>query len=197
MAIDYCSVEDVKLYLSIHVDDDNALLERLASAATAIINVRTKRNFGEPVAETTKTYFTCGNISGYRNLNLWVSDDMLTVSAITNAFGDSILLGDVYILPFNSELKTNITIKTASQKVWGYGDVDETVTITGKFAYSLLVPEDIRQAAIRLVAWMYRQKDGGADLDRPLLSGDGTVILPAHLPHDVEMYIKPYIKESA
>lgn len=59
----------------------------------------------------------------------------------------------------------------------------------------LFTPVDIVTACRRLAAWMYRQKDTqSGDLDRPLLAGDGTVIMPTNLPLDVEHILRPYAR---
>jgi len=50
------------------------------------------------------------------------------------------------------------------------------------------------QATTRLAAFLYRQKDSNADLDRPLLTGDGVTIMPSSLPHDVRQILDPYRK---
>jgi hypothetical protein len=42
---------------------------------------------------------------------------------------------------------------------------------------------------------MYRQKDTqSGDIDRPLLAGDGSIIMPTTLPLDVEKMLQPYIR---
>jgi len=67
--------------------------------------------------------------------------------------------------------------------------------VSGVTATLLYTPQDILTAARRLTAWMYRQKDTQqGDQDRPLLAGDGTVIMPSTLPQDVLQILKPYIK---
>jgi hypothetical protein len=51
------------------------------------------------------------------------------------------------------------------------------------------------QACRRLAAFLYRQKDTQAgDTDRPILAGDGSVIMPTTLPQDVEMLLQPYMR---
>jgi len=61
--------------------------------------------------------------------------------------------------------------------------------------YALCVPTDISQACKRLAAWLYRQKDTQqGDADRPIIAGDGTVIMPTTLPQDVEKMLLPYTR---
>lgn len=59
----------------------------------------------------------------------------------------------------------------------------------------LYTPTDIVQASRRLAAWLYRQKDTQqGDADRPILAGDGTVIMPTTLPQDVEKMLLPFTR---
>lgn len=194
----YCTVDDVKLYLSITSNTDDALLTRITNAATAIIETITKRVFEEPETDETRVYFTKNRLSennGVAN-EFVVGDDFLSITSITNYNGSNVNLANILQLPFNIFPKWIIKFTKSSGLHFGYCEEDDKISITGKFAYSSTPPEDIKQAAIRLTAWLYKQKDGGADLDRPILSGEGTVVLPAHLPQDVELFLKPYIKED-
>lgn len=66
---------------------------------------------------------------------------------------------------------------------------------TDTAAVMLYTPTDIITACRRLAAWMYRQKDNqNGDQDRPLLTGDGSVIMPTTLPLDVEKLLRPYVR---
>lgn len=194
----YCLPEDVKLYLSITDSTDDTLLERMTLAATAIINTVTKRIFEEPEVDETRKYFTSSRIFENNGVNneFVIGDDFLSITSIKNYDGTMIDMTKVYQLPFNSFPKWKVKLTAASGLHFGYCEEDDIIEVTGKFAYSSTPPDDIKQAAIRLTAWIYKQKDGGADLDRPIMTGEGTVVLPAHLPQDVELYLKPYIKED-
>jgi hypothetical protein len=84
-------------------------------------------------------------------------------------------------------------IRSDASVVWTYTDYPENaISIVGRWAYSTTAPNNIKQAMLLLCAWFYRQKDTTADIDRPLLAGDGTVILPQTLPASVMSLLKPY-----
>lgn len=84
-----------------------------------------------------------------------------------------------------------VTGNNGTQVTWAQTAGDDTDT-TGVL---LFAPVDIVTACRRLAAWMYRQKDTQqGDLDRPVLMGDGTVIMPTTLPIDVEELIRPYVR---
>jgi hypothetical protein len=82
-----------------------------------------------------------------------------------------------------------LTAVTATTISWAQTAGDDTDTT----AVLLTCPTDIVTACRRLAAWLYRQKDTqSGDQDRPLLAGDGTVIMPTTLPLDVEKLLQPY-----
>jgi hypothetical protein len=84
-----------------------------------------------------------------------------------------------------------VTASTPSSIAWAQtaaGDTDTT-------GYILSSPLDIVTACRRLASWMYRQKDNQmGDQDRPILAGDGSVLMPTTLPKDVEMLLEPYTR---
>lgn len=85
--------------------------------------------------------------------------------------------------------KFTVLSNSGSSVTWAQTAANDTDTT----ATMLYTPPDIVTACRRLAAWMYRQKDTqGGDLDRPLLAGDGSVIMPTTLPNDVAKILYPY-----
>lgn len=84
-----------------------------------------------------------------------------------------------------------VTANTGSTVTWAQTASNDTDTT----AVMLWTPTDIVTACRRLASWMYRQKDTQqGDIDRPILAGDGSVIMPTTLPQDVAMLLLPYLK---
>jgi hypothetical protein len=84
-----------------------------------------------------------------------------------------------------------VVSNTGAALTWAQTAGADTDT-TGVILYT---PTDIVMACRRLAAWLYRQKDTQqGDIDRPLLAGDGSVIMPTTLPQDVEKLIQPYTR---
>lgn len=82
---------------------------------------------------------------------------------------------------------TGVTDTTVTFAQTGDNDTDTTGAI-------IYTPASIRQAATRLTAWLYRQKDTvDGNTDRPLLAGDGSVIMPATLPNDVQALLHEWV----
>jgi len=74
------------------------------------------------------------------------------------------------------------------------GDMINAISVTGKWGYTISgsVPKDIVQAATRLSAFLYRQRDTNADTDRTVIV-DGVTILPSSVPQDVKSMLSPYV----
>jgi hypothetical protein len=76
---------------------------------------------------------------------------------------------------------------------WTYDDAPEdAISIEGRWGYSVTPPADVVQATVRLVAWMYRQRDTGVDADRPAVNEQGVMVFPASMPRDVAEMLRPY-----
>jgi hypothetical protein len=112
-----------------------------------------------------------------------------TVNAPKVSVGMTVYVLGVADTGFNGAF--TVTANTGSTLTWaqsGGADTDTTGTL-------LYTPTEIVHACRRLAAWLYRQKDTQqGDIDRPLLAGDGTVIMPTTLPADVEILLHPYVK---
>jgi hypothetical protein len=104
------------------------------------------------------------------------------------AVGQKVYIAGVADSSFNT---SGVLLTVADTSVtFAQTGTDDTDT-TGAL---LFTPPSIRQAAIRLTAWLYRQKDTqGGDADRPILAGDGSVIMPQTLPGDVQSLLKEWV----
>lgn len=112
-----------------------------------------------------------------------------TVVAPRLSVGASVFVLAVADTGFNGTF--TVVSNTGSAITWAQTGADDTDT-TGVMLYT---PTDILTACRRLAAWMYRQKDTQqGDVDRPILAGDGSVIMPTTLPNDVETILRPYVR---
>lgn len=101
--------------------------------------------------------------------------------------GASVFVLDVADAAFNGTF--TVTSNNGATITWAQTAGDDTDT-TGVI---LFTPTDIISACRRLAAWLYRQKDTQqGDLDRPILAGDGSVIMPSTLPKDISDLLMPY-----
>jgi len=180
----------VKAYLGIDTNDDDALIDSLIERAQKIIESYTGRVFE---AETETKYFYTQNIEG-RWLYLW-GYDLMTVTTLTNGDGTEITSGQYRLEPRNTTPK--YAIRLNEDYTWEFDDSDDEVSIAGTWGYTTTAPHDIKHACIRLTAFLYRQKDTSADVDRPLITGDGVTIMPSSFPADVKSILDNYKRRVA
>jgi len=183
----YTTAADVKIYLGIPsaTTTDDTLIGSLITRAQKIIEEYTGRLFE---AATLTKYFTIDDIDG-QYLYLY-HDDLLTVTTLTNGDGDTIASANFRLEPMNSNPKWAIRLDKDTD--WEFTDSDSRITVAGTWAYTATAPYDIVHACIRLVSFLYRQKDTAADVDRPMMTGDGVTIMPSQLPKDVQMILDKY-----
>lgn len=182
----YATAVQVKEYLGISgtVVDDN-LLDDLIERAEGLIDAYTGRSFE---STTATKYFGEDDTDG-QDLILY-GDDLLTVTTLTNGDGDEIASGYYRLFPRNDSPKWIIRLDESQS--WSFSDGDSEISVAGTWGYSATAPADIQHACVRLTAFLYRQKDNSADLDRPLITGDGVTIMPTNLPADVTRLLDRY-----
>ena len=136
--------------------------------------------------------------------NLYFSEGLELAAeptSVTNGDGTALVADTDYIVtPTNSYPSYGLTMLQSSSNWWqgkSNGDMANAISINAKWGYSVSgsVPNDIVQAATRLSAFLYRQRDTNSDADRPLIV-DGVTILPSALPHDVERILMPYVMRA-
>ena len=182
----YATSVQVKDYLGIAstVVDDN-LLGDLITRAEGLIDAYTGRTF---TAVTATKYFG-ENCTDGQDLMLY-GEDLLTVTKLTNGNAVEVASGNYRLFPRNDSPKW--LIKLDEGKSWSFSDGDSEISVAGTWGYSATAPADIQHACVRLTAFLYRQKDTSADIDRPLITGDGVTIMPSSLPSDVTRILDRY-----
>ena len=182
----YATLANVKAYLDITATtSDDPLLTSLIDRAQEIIDAYTGRDFE---AVTATKYFTIDNVEG-RWLYLW-GYDLLTITALTNGDNTVISSANYRLEPRNETPKW--AIRLDEDTIWDFDDSDSEISIAGTWGYSTTAPSDVVHACIRLVSFLYRQKDTSGDIDRPMVTGDGVTIMPSALPKDVMSILEKY-----
>lgn len=184
----YASTNDVKAYLKISVATDDTLIGGFATRAQSIIERITNKVY-EASSDSTKRFDAVRDVCGRMLFfdNLWLA----SITTVTNGDGVVVSSADYVTEPRNTGPWYGLTMKTGADAVWTFDDdPEDAIVVVGKWAYALTPPDYIVQATIRLAAWLYRQKDTAADVDRPILTGDGVTIMPMRLPGDVMQLIE-------
>jgi len=187
----YIEVRDLRDYLGISGTSDDSLLVQLITSAQTAIDTFCNRTF-ESTADTTRKFNAHTDTDG---LTLYFDDDLISITTLTNGDGDTIASSDYYLLPTNESPKYAVKLKGSSGISWecdDNGDCEEAISVAGRWGFSTSPPEDIRQAAIRLASFYYRQKD--AQLTDITAIEAGVVIQPEGMPRDVKVLLRPYMR---
>lgn len=192
----YTSVSEVKAYLGISGTTDDALIASLIDAAHKTIDSYTGRRF-EALADGTH-YFTVGEDTDCSTL--YLDDDLCQItSIITNADASStttLATTDYVTQPRNTTPYYAIRLLASKGQEWTYEDDPETgITVTGRWAWSIVPPDDIKQACTRLAGYYYRQKDAGV-YDTTAIPDAGIIQVPQGIPRDVQLILAPYVRNN-
>jgi uncharacterized phiE125 gp8 family phage protein len=181
----YITIAELKDYLGISTATDDSILTSLIERAQGVIEAYTGRKFE---ASTATRYFTNQSIEG-RWLYLW-GYDLLSITTLTNGDDTEIASANYRLEPRNDTPKWAIRLDEDTS--WEMDDSDSEVSIAGTWGFSTTPPYDIKHACTRLAAFLYRQKDTSADIDRPMITGDGVTIMPSSIPQDVKSILDNY-----
>jgi len=197
----YITATDLKNYMKINGNSDDTQLALFADRAQHVVDSYTHRVFEWAGAGTVKkftpvSYLDGGDLYDMYTLSLGLNE-FYELTSITNGDGVAISTSDVVLLPQNITPKYAIRIKSSANVNWTYSTtIEESVSITAKWSYSATAPADIVQAALRIGAYLYRQRDGTPDSDRPIVSADGVVLSAPRIPSDVLELLRPYRRRS-
>lgn len=201
----YITASDLKDYMKITGNADITQLGYFADRAQHIIDEYTNRTF-EAAADTTRYYTPIVDRAyygmGYQGslIDSYTLDlrwDLCQLTSIVNGDGSLIPTNQVTLEPLNTTPANFIHIKTSSGYYWTYtGSPEGSVQITGRFAYSITAPANIVQAALRIGAYLYRQRDMSPDNDRTIVSADGVVMSAPRIPSDVVDLLRSYKRRS-
>lgn len=184
----YCTAAQVKADMGIASSTDDTLIGNFITAAQKIIDSHCQRSF--EASATATRYYGPEAVQGQL---LKLDTDLLTVTTLTNGDGSVISSSDYWLWPRNETPYSEIKLK--STVTWTF-DQDEEISVAGTWGYAATAPADIAQACKRLAIWLYRQKDTTVDIDRPLLTNDGVVVMPQRLPNDVMILLSPYRRRT-
>lgn len=185
----YIDDDVLKKYLDIDADntDDDALMTTLISAAQRRIDTICRRTF--EASEDTTRYFDPYRDVSFRTV--YFDTDLITMTSLV-IDGETIPATDYYMEPRNTKPSWGLTFRYTAPMPF-FGQDENNIEVTGKWAYSESAPDDIKHATKRLAAFYYTQSSshvfeyiGPAD--------QGQVKIPLAEPKDVSMILKPYIR---
>lgn len=181
----YVTIAELKDYRGIDQGADDAVLERLLNFAEAVITAKTRRIFE---AATQTRYYRRAQVDGKV---LYLDMPLLTVTTLKNADSGqtTITSAEYWLLPRNGG-GPYYAIELKSAGSWSFA-TDGEIELAGTWGDRVTAPEDIKQAAIRIVAWAYAQRDTQV-FETTLFPDMGMMQLPAGFPADVLDDLRPW-----
>lgn len=196
----YVSVADMKTFLEITSSSDDALLADMIESASRTVDHMVNRTF-EATTTTTRKFTPLpqwygGNIQS-DGRTLMFDEDLCALTSITNGDGNVIPSTEYYLVAPNSTVYYGVALKTLSTYNWTYtGSPEQSVLITGKWAYSETCPANVAMAVKKIVKHFYTSRSAESDSDRDVLSADGVVIAASKIPASVTKLMSPYVRRS-
>ncbi|MHC4301324.1 MAG: head-tail connector protein [Planctomycetota bacterium] len=193
---DYCTLAQVREYTNFKNasnTDDDALINDLITRASKRIDTYTGRTFTERTE--TRLLDAVRDVDGRR---LWVDDDLLEITTVTNGDGTAVTASEYVLEPSNESPKYAIKLLASSSQSWTYNtDSEQAISVNGKWGYQLgtVPPYDIQHAAIRLTAWYYQQRE--APFETVAFPELGAVTVPQAIPPDIVSSLNNYVRQQA
>lgn len=173
----YATLAELKTILKITDAADDGLLQDYLDAAQAAFEAATDRVF-EAAADATRYYDPRDDVDGG---TLWLDADLCAVTTVTS--GGTDVTAGVVTVPRNATPYYGLKLKSGYS--WQCGDeCEDAIAVTGKWAYSATPPADVKQAVLRLAAWMYHARTN-PEGDRNVVTPSGVVLQASSWPSDV------------
>jgi uncharacterized phage protein (predicted DNA packaging) len=191
----YISLAELKEYLKIDSGSEDHILEECIEDAQAQIEGHTSRVF-EASADSTR-YFAVGKDTDEDDL--YFDEDICAITTVkTNADngsgGTTIIPSYYFTTPRNRTPYFKITLSSDCPYSWDYTNNPEGgITVTGKWAYSLTAPYDIKRACRRLAGYNYKNREAQV-FDTTAIPEQGVIMIPKGIPADVIRILEPYRK---
>ena len=187
----YAALAEIKAYLTItstNATDDGAI-EDMVEMASRLIDAETHRTF---YARTETHYFDYTS-----SRSLYMDDDLLTITALTNGNDAVITSADYNLFPLNKSPKSEIRIKQSSTYYWdsdGDSNTEGVISVAGTWGYSATAPDNIKHACISIVISAYHRRYGEGVEGVATITAAGVVITPRDIPADAWAIIRSYRK---
>lgn len=189
--VDYCTLAEVKAQIATRSNStvDDSWLAEIITDVSREIDDHCQRHF---YASYETRYFDAAYPAVYGH-KLYLDEDLVGVTTITNGDGTTVAASEYVLLPANETPKYAIKLKTSVSTQWTYTtDYEQAIAVEGTWGYNdgTVPPDVVQRAAIRLAAWRYSQRD--APFNARGFPQTGMVEVPTAMPEDVERMLKSF-----
>ena len=186
----YVTIEQFKLWFSIAGDTEDEQIQQAINTAVTWFEGITGRTY-EAGADTTR-YFDADRDTD-RDTLYFYQLDLCQLTSVVNGDGQTIPNGDLITEPRQFGPYYALRLKLSSSHAWTYTDTPEdAIAVTGRWAYSITPPDDVKQAVLDVAKSHYEQRLGNVDATQATASPSGFMLAPAGLPKSVWGAVKRY-----
>lgn len=188
MAINYCSLENLRLALNVQGTENDSQLGRLITACSRWVDEYCEvdpDSFAQE--EEASRYYFRDQIDYSRNA-LYLDHPLLSLTTLTNGDGVVISASDYRLWPLNKGAKLEIRLKSTAY--WNF-DSDGIIRVDGIWGWSTEAPGPVVEATLMLATWMHqRYQDGMADASANLELGQ--IRYAKAIPPSVIAWLQPW-----
>jgi hypothetical protein len=169
---------------------DDSVIERMVEQASRLIdNICGGRTF---YARTETRYFDTP-----ADRSLFVDDDLLTITTLTNGDATTISNTEYKLHPLNDTAKVEIRLKESSTISWEADSNDNTegvISVAGTWGYSSSAPHDIRGVCEQITVNAYKARYGQNNSGAATITAAGIMLTSDDVPRSVYAVLARYRK---
>ncbi|MDY6834332.1 MAG: hypothetical protein SVY53_05970 [Chloroflexota bacterium] len=189
----YCTVNQVKEHLGlVGVEDYDGLLAWNISVASRVIDRKCRRSFVVGTEDETRLFGKCGK----KRLRIDDLRQMTKIEIDTDDDGNfdlELSSTSYYLEPDNTLPKTTLVLREGNKELAAFPKYPQSIRITALWGYGAEIPEQIQQACIMIVSYLFKRKDaayadvtGSPDLE--------SMRLPQGLSADITLLLTGFIR---
>jgi len=189
----YVTLAEFKIFADIdstEANDDTAI-ENIIEGVSRYMDGRTERTF---YARTETRYF---NVPKDRGRSLFMDDDLLTITTLTNGDGDTVASSEYHLLPKNLTPYNEVRLTKSTTEYWDVdssGDDEFVISIAGTWGYMAAHTDDIREACSMIAQSFYKRRFGENVSGIAKVTAAGVVITPQDVPSAAADILNRYKK---
>jgi len=190
----YATLADFKAYARITSTDstDDGVIESIIEGASRYIDGKTGRTF---YTRSETRYMDTPD-----GRELWLDDDLISISTLTNGNATVLTTSDYVLLPNNASPKYSIKLRDASSASWELSSTDNSpekaITIVGSWGYAATAPDDVALACLMISEAAYKRRFGENMSGTATITAAGVVIAPQDIPAGARELLRPYIRTA-